>query len=447
MTERPKISSKQIAEAAFSDVIPTKPELLRMAKSLERLIETASKMESDPRFKLALGRALKATFRQPYADFPPEAVARLVLDGLKDHPDEEEFLADNVAAAVLGALIALSQSDWNTSDAGPLRLQVKGWEEMCSQPAPSWLIEGILPDAGVAMLWGPSGSYKSFVALDLAAHVCLGLDWNGHKITPALRGMEQPHESPKHRVLYVAAEGNMSARADCWTAHNHDAYVTHAGFGDAAGGDAFRFLDNYPINLLDPDSVNALAEYVSHEQYSLIVIDTLARTIPGADENAAQDMSKAMDALARLGTAAGAVVLVIHHTGKDESRAERGSSAIRAAVDASIKVHRPGDYRVNITLQKQRDGDDEGIIRMRLQQVTSYAGHPDREKRSLVAVPDTGPPVPFEDATLEAKARSEARRILEEKGELPSINELKEATGVSRRTAEKALKPLRPGTS
>ena len=43
--------------------------------------------------------------------------------------------------------------------------------------APPWIIEGVLPHAELAVIFGDSGSGKTFAALDFAAHISLGLDW------------------------------------------------------------------------------------------------------------------------------------------------------------------------------------------------------------------------------------------------------------------------------
>jgi hypothetical protein len=430
MTERPKISSKQIAP--ITDAITPLDDAIvsETARSMERLIEAARKMESDRRFRLALGRALAATFRRPYADFPPEAAARLVLDQLEAQPDE--YLRQNLPAAVLGALSLLSRYDWNTTD-DPMWFRTLSWDEVANSDPPSWLIQGVLPAAGVAMLWGPSGSYKSFVALDIAAHVCQGWDWAGHSCAKPWDGFGGA-DKRLHRVLYVAGEGNMSARTACWAAHH--------GFPDF--GEHFDFIV-HPVDLLDADTVWDLAESANHRRYALIVIDTLARSIPGADENSAQDMGKAMDAVADIARSADASVLLIHHTGKDSSRGERGSSAIRGAVEASLEMKKLGDLRASVEMRKQRDAEDEGTMRLRMQQVTINAGRA-TEMSSLVPVVDNSPPAPSKDATeptKTARAVSAARQYREEHGRWPTVSELAEATGVSDATASRALQPLR----
>jgi RecA-family ATPase len=68
----------------------------------------------------------------------------------------------------------------------------QGWEGFDQQF--SYLIKGYLPANSFGMIYGASGSYKSFHALSWAVHVALGLDWNGCRV------QGRP-------VLYIAGEG------------------------------------------------------------------------------------------------------------------------------------------------------------------------------------------------------------------------------------------------
>src|SRR4051794_31851873 len=84
------------------------------------------------------------------------------------------------------------------------------FDDLQRLPDPSWLITGVLPAGGLAVLYGRPGAAKSFLALDWALSVAAGIPWLG---CPT----EQGH------VVYIAAEGkaglNVRARA-WWNAHN-----------------------------------------------------------------------------------------------------------------------------------------------------------------------------------------------------------------------------------
>ena len=70
----------------------------------------------------------------------------------------------------------------------------QGWEGYDQQF--SYLIKGFLPANSFGMIYGASGSYKSFHALSWAVHIALGLDWNGCRV------QSRP-------VLYIAGEGGV----------------------------------------------------------------------------------------------------------------------------------------------------------------------------------------------------------------------------------------------
>ena len=46
----------------------------------------------------------------------------------------------------------------------------------------SFVIKGLLPEQSFVSMYGPSGSFKSFLALDWACHIASGIDWDQHKV-------------------------------------------------------------------------------------------------------------------------------------------------------------------------------------------------------------------------------------------------------------------------
>lgn len=199
-------------------------------------------------------------------------------------------------------------------------------------PAP--LVEDLLYLDSVAVIFGPSGGGKTFLALDLAFCVGGALPWQGR----AVHGGE---------VLYVLGEGRggIGQRAKAWK----QAF----GADDPAG---FRLFPE-AVSLLDPGHVEAVAQWAAEHRPVLVVLDTLARAMPGGDENTARDMGAAIAGADAIRRASGACVLLVHHTGKD-GLLERGSSALRAAADTVLPVKSSGGV---ITIggpeTKQKDAD------------------------------------------------------------------------------------------
>jgi RecA-family ATPase len=207
-------------------------------------------------------------------------------------------------------------------------------------PPPSWLIDGQLPEGGTTIMYGKPGSGKSFLALDYGICVALGVPWHG---LAAKAG----------RVLYVAAEGaaGLSVRVRAWMA--------------AFGAADIPGLDIYPrrVNLLDPEQRAALAAYTAERGYALLVLDTLARSMVGGDENSARDVGLAIDAVDHCRQERpGLTALVVHHMDKGGST-YRGSSALEGAADAMLEVS-DSDGTMTIVCDKEKDHAKAAPIRL-----------------------------------------------------------------------------------
>ena len=91
----------------------------------------------------------------------------------------------------------------------------------------------------------------------------------------------------------------------------------------------------------------------------VIIVDTLARSMPGAEENSAKDMGQVIDGCAALGKATGCMVIVIAHAGKEAEKGVRGSTALRAAADFELSVTRHLDTPFRcLKLTKSKDDVD-----------------------------------------------------------------------------------------
>jgi hypothetical protein len=208
--------------------------------------------------------------------------------------------------------------------------------DFTSRPAPTWIVKGVLPKAGLVVLYGASGAGKSFIALDVVAAVARGVQWRGKRVRQG-------------RVVYVAAEGVGGFRNRCV------AYAKANGL-EAGAMAALEIIADRP-NLLTPNEGKTLGTAIGRAD--LVVVDTLAQVTPGANENAGEHMGKALDQCLVIHAMTGATVLLVHHSGKDAAKGARGWSGIRAAADAELEVERTPGGRV-LRTTKQKDGDDSG---------------------------------------------------------------------------------------
>jgi len=201
---------------------------------------------------------------------------------------------------------------------------------LLANPTPRrWLVKDLVEWPSTLLIFGPSGSGKSFVGVDLAAATACGGEWMAKAVTPG-------------PVYYVAGEGHrgLLRRFQAWQTRHGTTIPEHR-----------LFLSTVPIELSIPGAAEVEAEIFRRTQETgeapaLIVIDTLARALPAdADENTAKDMMGFIKAADGLKERFGCVVAVIHHSGVADDKRARGSTALKAAVDAELCITKRGGIR------------------------------------------------------------------------------------------------------
>jgi hypothetical protein len=210
--------------------------------------------------------------------------------------------------------------------------------ELERQKPPEWLIKGVMPKGELGVIFGASGSGKTFVVLDLAFAIARGIDWRGKR-------------TKKGRVVIIAAEGGgaFAIRAK--------AYAKYHGLRLDEIPDIF-VITAAPNFLEGDDIADIIAEIRALGNIDAIVIDTLAQVSPGANENTSEDMGRLLANVRTLHNLTGATPYLVHHAGKDLSRGSRGWSGLKAAADVQIEVLRHDDGRREIVIEKMKDGED-----------------------------------------------------------------------------------------
>ena len=234
-----------------------------------------------------------------------------------------------------------------------------------------WLIENLIPETGVGLISGASGSFKSFLAGYLG--LCVA---NGRKFADQA-------ETIKGRVLYAAHEGRQGMGRRLVAA------TEHYGLPDSDLGlwDGITLTSDSDLQYL---SINA-------DRYDLCVIDTLSKATAGIDENSNSEMAAAIAVAYQLSESWQCFVLLIAHTGKDEARGTRGASALKANVDTVLSVKRSGDSRLlSVTIDKQKDGPDDLRFDFRMDDVDVIHPLTGQIEAELVAVPIGGNPSAIE---------------------------------------------------
>jgi hypothetical protein len=217
-------------------------------------------------------------------------------------------------------------------------------EDLGNLPPPKWMIDGLFEQDALVMLVGPPGSFKSFLAIDWALSIASGRPWNDRAIKPS-------------SVVYALGEGKASLlkRIQAWVHHNELSREEYAQLNAN-----FRITFDVP-QLAVPQAAREFMDELDMDgfQPSLLVIDTLARSFVGMDENGQRDAGlwvNSADALRQRGMA----VLVLHHTKKNTEFGlrERGSGAFLGAMDTSFVLERnPEGMKgyAKLSCNKQKD--------------------------------------------------------------------------------------------
>lgn len=215
----------------------------------------------------------------------------------------------------------------------PQKFQLIPWQEFAHAELPSWIIKDILFESELAVIYGEPGSGKTFMALDAAMSIARGCEWQGKRVK-------------KGRVIYIAAEGAGGFRKRLLAYKIYHKITTEE--------IDFQVISDSPNFLHNQDSQDIIKNI---GKCDVIIVDTFSRTMPGGNENAADDVGFAINQCKEIHKETGALVILIHHSGKDAERGARGWSGLKGAADTEIEIIRLGDARKG-RISKQKDGDD-----------------------------------------------------------------------------------------
>lgn len=237
------------------------------------------------------------------------------------------------------------------------------FDQIVEKTPPESLIKGLLMLDSEAWIIGAPGSKKSFVVLDMAAHVALGLPWRGRRVK---RGL----------VVIIAAEGagGLTHRAKAWMLRNGKNPMTDV-----------RVLPR-PVQAADKHAWSVLVEACRRLSPVLVIVDTQARSTVGLEENSATDMGHYVEAVSAVRQATGACVLSVHHTGRNGGDA-RGSSAIDGAQYTELKVEcESGKFSGRLVTEKQKDIEQAEPIALKFERVVVGVDEEGEDITSLVLV-------------------------------------------------------------
>jgi archaellum biogenesis ATPase FlaH len=219
----------------------------------------------------------------------------------------------------------------NTPKSFPKRYKLLSGSDIANEPLKEWAVKGIFPIQGISAVYGPSGSGKSFLCIELAAAIQEGKPFFDLK-------------TKQTDVIIIGLEGESGykVRYDAWKTIN-------------VRDIPFKTVLRQSFNVTIDKDVADLAEAVP--KGCVVIIDTMNQSAPTIDENASKDMGSVIRGLKQLQTLTKGLVIIVHHTGKNETRGLRGHSSLHAAMDAEIEVQGdPESPKKSFKTTKVKDG-------------------------------------------------------------------------------------------
>ena len=207
------------------------------------------------------------------------------------------------------------------------------WTDFWNQsfPAEDWLIEPIIPRNQLVVIFAPGGTGKSLLALYIAAALATGKEI-----------FAEP--KPPTNVLYMDYEMSQAVLYERLTAmgYNKDTDLTR-----------LHYASLPPIGSLDkPEGAKQICDLARACQAELVIIDTFARAVEGA-ENDADTVRNFYRWTAINLKQEGRSLMRIDHAGKDLKKGARGTSAKNDDVDLVWQMTKV-DGRLVMIRQKHR---------------------------------------------------------------------------------------------
>ncbi len=208
--------------------------------------------------------------------------------------------------------------------------------------------------------------------------VAHGVDWNER---PVMQGS----------VVYLALEGQtgLATRSEAWH-RERGLKDTNAPF----------YAVTTPLSLVDETGdvqllMDGIQEALSGTNPSLIVVDTLARSFVGADENSSTDMGVFVHNIDLLIHHFDCTVLVVHHSGKVISKGARGSNSLQGAVTSELElVKKVGEQSACLYVRKQKEVEEAKPQWLTAREVSWVQSGFGEERTSLVLDVTDGPDAP-----------------------------------------------------
>jgi len=210
-------------------------------------------------------------------------------------------------------------------------------------PAPSWIVEGWIPEESLVILAGKTGAMKSFLTTVMG--MCSVYE----------KKFLDKFATKKSVWLYFDQDNPLIMTKDrnkkILTGLNIDA------------PDEFKYICQNGVKLDNEEHMNILEETINFYKPSVVVLDSLGKFLLKADENSSLDISNIFSNLRILSMKYRTSFLIIHHLrksakgSKDEDNDEkvRGSTDIVNSADCLLMVSRKEKTSPYIQVRQEKN--------------------------------------------------------------------------------------------
>jgi len=199
----------------------------------------------------------------------------------------------------------------------------------------TWTVKKVIPRHQTTILFGDEGSYKTFIAINIAIQVQNGFNDLG--------------ETKKTGVLYLCLENQIGFKERMDAVH--DLYPN---------AEPIR-IDTTKFNICNENHVLEVNQYCLNHDIGFLVIDTLSQAIHDGDESSAY-VGRSIRNAFTIFNANRITVLTVHHTGKNGSAGARGSSIITYDIPSRLKIRKLKGNKGYLLVDKTKSDNESAKI-------------------------------------------------------------------------------------
>ena len=191
----------------------------------------------------------------------------------------------------------------------------------------AWLIKKILPLNQTTMLYAQEDHYKSFLALDIGMMV--------------QNGVSSLDVTQTARVLYLCLENQIGFKERVQAIH-----LANPSYEPI-------IINSLQFDICNSKVVERYIEYCIRNEIGFVIIDTLSHALLFGDESNPHTARDVRNAFTNFNSNK-ITILVVHHTGKNDSAGARGSAILTYDLSSRLRVKKGKGLEGRLIIEKSK---------------------------------------------------------------------------------------------